>query len=79
MDARQSHTENKYNFLLVLLMATKVAKVNKRSRVKDTILVNAGRFFPGPSEPHQRATGACATLFRCFKSRQSSRLAGDVL
>lgn len=44
--------KNKYNFLLVILMATKIAKVNKLSQVKETILVNAGHFFSGPPEPH---------------------------
>lgn len=71
--------KNKYNFSPVLLMATKIAKVNKLSQGKETIPVDAGRFLLARLTPAERAAGARAASCRCFCSRRSSRVAGNAL
>lgn len=71
--------KNKYNFSPVLLMATKIAKVNKLSQGKETIPVDAGRFLLARLTPTERAAGARAASCCCFCSRRSSRVAGNAL
>lgn len=71
--------KNKYNFSPVLLMATKIAKVNKLSQGKETIPVDAGRFLLARLTPAERAAGARAASCCCFCSRRSSRVAGNAL
>lgn len=85
LDLRTSHGrptityKNKYNFLPVLLMATKVAKVNKLSQVKETVPVDADRFplaHPGPAEEPQ---GHVPPYSAAFAPVEVARLQGDAL
>jgi len=67
--------ENKYGFLPVLLMATKIAKVSKLWQAPETVPVRADRSLPALLSP----AAARAAVLRRSRCRRSSRAAGDAL